>query len=65
MWWYLPLIPELRKQRQADLCKFKTSLVYIASARPARTIYYMRLCLKNLKKKKGKKKRRKLTQHLN
>lgn len=24
------MIPALKRQRQADLCKFKTSLVYIA-----------------------------------
>ena len=26
-----PLIPELRRQRQVDLCEFKTNLVYRAS----------------------------------
>jgi hypothetical protein len=33
--WYMPLIPALRRQRQADLCEFKASLVYIASSRIA------------------------------
>lgn len=28
------------KQRQADLCKFKSSLAYIESSRPARTQWY-------------------------
>ena len=28
MWWYMPLILALRRQRQVDLCKFKASLVY-------------------------------------
>ena len=28
-----PLIPTLRKQRQADVCEFKASQVYIGSSR--------------------------------
>ena len=32
----MPLIPALRRQRQADLCEFEASLVYIASSRTAR-----------------------------
>ena len=28
MWWYIPLIPALGKQRQVDLCEFKASLNY-------------------------------------
>ena len=27
-WWCTPLIPSLGRQRQADLCEFKASLVY-------------------------------------
>jgi hypothetical protein len=27
--WYLALVPELRGQKQAELCEFKTSLDYI------------------------------------
>ncbi|KAL6074355.1 hypothetical protein STEG23_012105, partial [Scotinomys teguina] len=27
-WWYLPLIPALRRQRQMDLCEFEAILVY-------------------------------------
>ena len=36
MWWCIPLIPELQRQRQVDLCEFETSLVYRASSRIAR-----------------------------
>jgi hypothetical protein len=28
-WWHKPLIPALGRQRQEDLSKFKTNLVYI------------------------------------
>lgn len=31
VWWPTPLVPALRRQRQADPCKFKTSLVSKAS----------------------------------
>jgi hypothetical protein len=31
------LVPVLRKQWQADLCKFQASLVYIVNSRTART----------------------------
>jgi hypothetical protein len=34
----MPLIPALGKQRQADLCEFKASLVYRADSRTARAI---------------------------
>jgi small-conductance mechanosensitive channel len=29
VWWHRPFIPALRRQRQAALCEFKASLVYI------------------------------------
>jgi hypothetical protein len=35
-WW--PLIPALRRQRQADLCVFEASLVYIVSSRTTKAI---------------------------
>jgi hypothetical protein len=41
----MPLIPALGRQRQASLCEFKDSLVYIVSSRTTRTI-------KNINKRK-------------
>jgi hypothetical protein len=35
-WRYIPLIPEFRTEGQMDLCKFKVSVVYIASSKLAR-----------------------------
>ena len=32
-WWRKPLIPALRRKRQADVCEFEASLVYRASSR--------------------------------
>jgi hypothetical protein len=37
VWWYMPLILALDRQRQEDLCEFKSSLIYIASSNTART----------------------------
>ena len=37
MWWRTPLIPALRKQRQA-ISEFEASLVYKVSSRTARAI---------------------------
>lgn len=34
----MPLILALKRQRQADLCKFMASLVYIMSSRLAKAI---------------------------
>ena len=34
-WGHTPLIPALRKQRQADLCEFRACLVYRVSSRTA------------------------------
>ena len=36
-WWHTLLIPALRRQRLADLCEFKASLVYKVSSRSAST----------------------------
>ena len=35
-WWHMPLVPELWRLRQMDLCEFKASLVYIGSLRTVR-----------------------------
>lgn len=34
--WYMPLIPTLRRQRQADLCESKAILVNTLSTRPVK-----------------------------
>ena len=34
--WLMPLIPALEKQKQADFCELKASLVYIESSRTVR-----------------------------
>lgn len=44
MWWYMPVIPALVRQKQKDHCKFKTSLIHIMSSRPVRVT--SRDCLK-------------------
>jgi hypothetical protein len=36
-YWHTPVTPELRRQKQVDLCKFKGSLNYRESSRKART----------------------------
>ena len=45
----MPLIPELRRQRQADFCEFEASLVYRGSARTAKATTE-KPCLKRNKK---------------
>jgi hypothetical protein len=44
MWWHMPLIPELRRQRQADCYEFEASIFYIESSR---TVTQRNLVLKN------------------
>jgi hypothetical protein len=34
--WYLPLVPSLSTQRQADLCELDTNLVCVVSSKLAR-----------------------------
>ena len=54
----MPLIPALRRQRQADLCEFEASLVYRDSFRSGFKAIE-KPCLKKQKKKKRKKKKKK------
>ena len=42
-WWSIPLIPALRRQRQAMMSEYKASMGYIVSSRPARV--RVRTCL--------------------
>jgi hypothetical protein len=41
----MPLIAAFRRQRQADLSKFETSLLYLVSSRTVRKT--VRVCLNN------------------
>lgn len=34
----MPLVPSLRKKKQADLPKSEANLVYVVSSRPARAV---------------------------
>ena len=45
-----PLIPALRRQRQADLCDFEASLVYRAGSRTARAVTQRNPVLVNINK---------------
>ena len=49
VWWRMPpLVPALRRQRQAELCEFEAGLVYRVSSRPARS-HRVKPCLINKK----------------
>ena len=48
----LPLIPVLRRQRQADLCEVKDILVYRVSSRTAKAIQRNPVSRKRKRKKK-------------
>ena len=47
LWWRMPLIPALERQKQADLCEFKSSLIYKVSSRTARAVSQRSPVLKN------------------
>jgi hypothetical protein len=34
VWWHKPLTPAFGRQKRADLCEFKASLVYIVPGQP-------------------------------
>ena len=58
-WWRTPLIPVLRRQRQANLSDLEASLVYRASSRTARATQRNPVSKKKKKKKEGRKEGRK------
>jgi hypothetical protein len=58
-WWRTPLIPALRRQRQA-ISEFEARLVYKVSSRTARAIQRNLVSNKQKKKKKKKTKKKKL-----
>ena len=58
-WWYVPLIPALGRQTQADLCEFKASLVYKASSRTARATQKNPVLEDKQKEEERKEKRKK------
>ena len=49
------LIPALRRKKQADLCEFEASLLYIVTRtlQDSQGCYTEKLCLAKLKKKKN------------
>ena len=49
----MPLNPALERQKQAELCEFKTSLVYRASSGTARATQRNPVSEKKKKRKKG------------
>lgn len=55
----MPLIPALERQRQVDLCEFKTNLVYRESSRTAKAIREMLFLKKQQNKMKSSFSRRK------
>jgi hypothetical protein len=61
---HTPLIPALR-QRQADLCEFKASLVYRASSRITRTTQRELVSQQKRRKRKTKKMRRRKRRKVN
>ena len=54
-WWRTPLIPALRRQRQADVCEFEASQVYRATVQATQK----NPVSKKKKKEKQRKKERK------
>jgi hypothetical protein len=54
-WWRTPLIPELGRQRRADLCEFEANLIYRASSRIPRATQWNPV-LKNQNRKRRKRK---------
>jgi hypothetical protein len=60
-WWHTLLDPELRRQRQVDLCELKASLIYKESSRTARA---MQRDAVSKKKKRRRRRRRKYLKYI-
>jgi hypothetical protein len=60
----MPLIPVLKRQRQADLCEFKASLVYRVNFRTARATQRNPVSTKQNKTKQNKTKQNKTKQNV-
>ena len=52
--WCTPLIPELGRQRQVDLCEFKASLIYRVISRTDRGAFLSRKFKKKIVQKSGR-----------
>lgn len=54
-WWCMPLVPELGKQSQEDLCEFNDSLVYRKSSSYRETKATEKSCLRETEENKTEK----------
>jgi hypothetical protein len=54
MWRHTPLIPAVGRQRRADLCEFKVSLVCESNPEQPQLCYIKKTCLEEPKNRKEK-----------